>query len=509
MSRNKQVVLNVMVIVALLVSVVGVLPVGARVPVDAFEQAAATTGQAQAGDKSTTGQETRAGFKAAVDAKQAKLQALEALDAEYEAQGDKEVVIIVRLSDSDLVNYKGGIAGLAPTALETTGETQFDANSAASLAYLDYLADKQAAFASDVQKFSKSATVVANYQAAMNGVALRLPASDVAKVSEMPEVAAIYKSEILKLHTDRGPQWIGAPSVWSALGGQSVSGEGVVAGILDTGVWSPNPLTPTLQYTMTHPAFASDASVFGGAYTFPFTSVTGINFNQKKGVCAPVPTQSSDGTFVCNDKVIGAYWYNSVNIATATEFKSPLDNGGHGSHTASTVAGNRATSTVSGTPIVSGVAPRARIIAYKVCWDGDPDDDQDGGCGNVDSLSAVNQAILDGVNVINFSISGGENPTTDPVELAFLNARAAGIFVSASAGNSGPAASTVAHLGPWTNTSAAMQHDRTSLSNVIVTSTFGTPPVGLRGASATAGFTGKAVLAPKQGADRYLPGPLY
>ena len=64
------------------------------------------------------------------------------------------------------------------------------------------------------------------------------------------------------------------------------------------------------------------------------------------------------------------------------------------------------------------------------------------GCFGSDTAAAVEQAILDGVNVINFSISGGANPYSDPVELAFLDAYAAGVSVSASAGNSGPGAAT-------------------------------------------------------------------
>ena len=68
------------------------------------------------------------------------------------------------------------------------------------------------------------------------------------------------------------------------------------------------------------------------------------------------------------------------------------------------------------------------------------------GCFGSDSAAAVEQAILDGVDVINFSICGGTDPFTDPVELAFLDAYAAGVFVSASAGNDGPGAGTADHL---------------------------------------------------------------
>ena len=71
------------------------------------------------------------------------------------------------------------------------------------------------------------------------------------------------------------------------------------------------------------------------------------------------------------------------------------------------------------------------MITYKVCGDQ--------GCFGSDSVAAVQKAITDGVNVINFSISGGDNPYGDAVELAFLDAYNAGVFVAASAGNSGPA----------------------------------------------------------------------
>ncbi|MBK6603574.1 MAG: S8 family serine peptidase [Betaproteobacteria bacterium] len=70
-------------------------------------------------------------------------------------------------------------------------------------------------------------------------------------------------------------------------------------------------------------------------------------------------------------------------------------------------------------------------------------------------LGSVAQAVADGVDVINFSISGSSTNFRDAVEIAFLYAADAGVFVAASAGNSGPAVSTVAHPGPWLTTVAA------------------------------------------------------
>jgi hypothetical protein len=84
-------------------------------------------------------------------------------------------------------------------------------------------------------------------------------------------------------------------------------------------------------------------------------------------------------------------------------------------------------------------------------------------------MAAVQQAILDGVNVINFSISGGSSPFSDGVELAFLDAYDAGVFVAASAGNAGPSPDSVSHRGPWTMTVAASTTDRHFLSDVTLT----------------------------------------
>src|SRR5262249_54021607 len=110
---------------------------------------------------------------------------------------------------------------------------------------------------------------------------------------------------------------------------------------------------------------------------------------------------------------------------------------------------------------VCGIAPGAHVIAYRVCLSA--------GCFTSDSVSAVQQAITDGVDVINFSISGGAQPYTDPVEITFLDAVNAGISVNASAGNSGPGAGTADHGGPWTTTVGASTGPRSFNSTLHLT----------------------------------------
>ena len=101
---------------------------------------------------------------------------------------------------------------------------------------------------------------------------------------------------------------------------------------------------------------------------------------------------------------------------------------------------------------ISGVAPAAKIAAYKVVWQAK--NATQSGAYDSDVLAAIDAAIGDGVDVINFSISSADDPTA-PVQLAFLAAASAGIFVATSAGNSGPGASTVQSTSPWVTTVGA------------------------------------------------------
>ena len=121
------------------------------------------------------------------------------------------------------------------------------------------------------------------------------------------------------------------------------------------------------------------------------------------------------------------------------------DTHSHGSHTAGTAAGNRVRINYDGANvIISGMAPRARIISYKVCGSG--------GCPSSASTAAVNQAVADGADALNFSIGPTSGPARSPwldsTELAFLEAFKVGVSTATSAGNSGPGDSTIYKLHP-------------------------------------------------------------
>ncbi|PUZ77917.1 hypothetical protein GQ55_1G411600 [Panicum hallii var. hallii] len=160
----------------------------------------------------------------------------------------------------------------------------------------------------------------------------------------------------------------------------------------------------------------------------------------------------------------GIYPQNRASFAAATKHlprqlrlhtvsKSPLDNIGHGTHTASTAAGSAATDAAfykygKGTAV--GVAPGARIASYKACWQT--------GCASSDVLAAFDEAIADGVDVISISVGDNRKPQKfhkDSVAVGALRAIRKGIVVSASAGNTGPAESTVTNVAPWLLTTGA------------------------------------------------------
>ncbi len=82
-------------------------------------------------------------------------------------------------------------------------------------------------------------------------------------------------------------------------------------------------------------------------------------------------------------------------------------------------------------------------------------------CSTADLVAAIDQAVADGVDVINYSVGSGSS-VFGADELAFLHAAAAGVMVATAAGNGGPEASTIASpaTAPWVTTVGAATHGR-------------------------------------------------
>ncbi|THJ65803.1 protease [Arthrobacter echini] len=362
---------------------------------------------------------------------------------------------IVVLVDKPIATYEGGVEGIAPTKPEE-GE-KVDATAENVQQYSEFLEAKQQDVAAE-----ENVEIARTYTAAINGFAADLSTSQAVQLAKSDDVLLVAPD------VENAPDYSsidflgldGKNGAWKTqFGGKKNAGKGTVVGVIDTGYAPDNPffagkkvkpLKGNTQPTVGEPYLTEDG-------TIAMLKSDGTTF---EGECQV--GEDFDGS-LCNSKVVSARYFADTfldNVPPAErapeEVISPVDIDNHGTHTASTAAGNsgveqRAAGRSFGKS--SGVAPEAKISVYKVCWeDTNPDT---GGCYSSASIAAINQAILDGVDVLNYSISGSTTTTTDPVSLAFLSATSAGVFVAASAGNSGPTASTVNHGGPWMTTVAA------------------------------------------------------
>ncbi|CAN1845305.1 Subtilisin-like protease SBT1.4, partial [Linum perenne] len=130
---------------------------------------------------------------------------------------------------------------------------------------------------------------------------------------------------------------------------------------------------------------------------------------------------------------------------------------GHGTHTASTDGGSivrNASLFHYADGEARGVATKAWIAAYKICWLS--------GCFNFDILAAMDQAIEDGVDVISLSVgSSYASPSyADSIAIGAFAAARRGIVVSCLAGNSGPGVHTASNIAPWILTVGASVNHR-------------------------------------------------
>ena len=350
-------------------------------------------------------------------------------------------IYVVQMKGDPVVAYDGSIKKL--NATKPAKGKKIDPNSQDVKNYVRHLNGKH----SDVLRQVKGSKKVYNYQYSFNGFAARMTQAQAQKMQSVDGVVRVYADEPRSLDTATTPDFLGLTAP-GGLYDMGVKGEDVIIGIVDGGVW-PESLS--------------------------FSDRTGLNGNGTKdgkldyqhipgwhGKC--VPGEEFNASH-CNQKLIGARYYNAgfggnagIDANYPWEFNSPRDFGGHGTHTSSTAGGNADVPMTGNEAFygnANGIAPRARISTYKTCWQ-TPDG---GSCYPSDSIAAIDQAVADGVDVINYSISGSRTNFLDGVEVAFLFAANAGVFVAASAGNAG-ATSTVAHPGPWLTTVAASTHDR-------------------------------------------------
>ncbi len=374
-------------------------------------------------------------------------------------ESDVSIVIMEALP---VVAYQGGVMGFAATK-PAEGE-KLQAGSTAAVQYAQFLQQSQDAVLGAAGVDAEQ--VVYRYTYALNGFAARLTPAQIRRLEQQPGVALVLRDEFRYAVEDEEIDEEAAEdaefftlSGKHGVHGRGINGEGVVVGVIDTGIWPE------------HPSFADN-----GRYK-PLAGYEGLPC--EFGNTAHNP---DDAPFTCNNKLLGARQmlatYRSLIGAEPYEFDSARDDDGHGTHTASTAAGNaHVQASIYGIPrgVISGVAPRARVIAYK-------------GLGVLggftsDLAAAIDQAVADGVDVINYSVGGGAS-LTGADDIAFLFAADAGVFVATSAGNSGPDPATMGGPAsvPWI-TAVGANNQKRNYEGAVVLGNWGV----YRGASITPG----------------------
>src|SRR5437762_2585808 len=271
---------------------------------------------------------------------------------------------------------------------------------------------------------SLGGTVVASYQAAYNGIKVRIAHDRVKELAALPGVVAVRPLQLMKPDNVRGIPLIGTPAVWQSLG---LHGEGVKIAIIDSGI----------DYT--HANFGGPGTA--AAYTAAHAKETLPADPRLFGPSAP---RIKGG----KDLVGDSYNPDPSNPLTYQPIPhpdpNPLDCNGHGSHVAGTAAGSGVTSagtTYTGPynaatlaapdsfSIGPGVAPKADLYAVRVF-----------GCeGPTDvTVDAIEWAVDNDMDVINMSLGSTFGSKDEPSAVASTNAAKAGVIVVASAGNAGP-----------------------------------------------------------------------
>ncbi|MBY5164477.1 S8 family peptidase [Salsipaludibacter albus] len=329
-----------------------------------------------------------------------------------------------------------------PGTPRARGGDKANPNSRAAQRYRAELVAEQEAVQ---QSVLGSTETLHRYTAALNGFAAIMTAEEADALRQQKGVMAVMEDELQQPQTDVSPSFLGLDGggeAWAT----GLDGEGVVIGVIDSGIWPE------------HASFADD-----GTYERPEGLADDIacDFGQAElpdGTTAN-DYNSEDAAFACNNKLIGARdMLTTYNALVGYEtYASARDADGHGTHTASTAGGNADVDAEIfdiDRGSVTGVAPRASIIAYKGLGDL--------GGFTSDLAGSIDQAVADGVDVINYSIGSSTPSLVSADDISFLFAADAGVHVATSNGNSGPGAETVGSPAsiPWLTSVGASTHTR-------------------------------------------------
>lgn len=337
------------------------------------------------------------------------------------------------------INFSG-----KPALGSATAARRFDKNSAQVQSHLNKLAVEQD---NVISKLGGNVQAVYNYRYALNGFAASLSAAQANKLAHMAEVLHVWEDEVRPLTTSSSASFLGLFDADVGLRGTpGLDGEGIVIGVIDSGI---APEHPALQDTREadRPQLCRSAwgegTLLGRWLCKRFRQMEDVQVfaapENWTGICETGPEFTEQN---CNNKMIGARTFVEGALASGPidpgEIFSARDVDGHGTHIATTAAGNSVKASIFGTFLssVEGIAPKARIATYKACWLR-PGTTR-ASCNTSDLANAIDMAVADGVDLINYSVGNSMFTVTSPDDIALLAAAKAGVLASVAAGNEGP-----------------------------------------------------------------------
>jgi len=368
----------------------------------------------------------------------------------HENGGSKIYIIQLRTPSASEFHVSSATNALGkPAPGRSVSLPAFDKNNAAIQSHVRRLGTEQANL---MAKAGPNIEPIYSYRYTINGFAARMTPAQANKFAHMQEVLRIWEDEVRPLTTNFSADFLGLFDPTTGLrGAPGLDGDGIVIGIIDSGI---APQHPALQDTREadRPALCqsawAEASLLGRWLCRIYDKQEDVlifdppeNWN---GVCETGPQFAETD---CNNKIIGARFF--VNGAQATgpidagEIFSPRDVDGHGTHTATTAAGNSVKASIFGTFLgrVEGIAPKARVAVYKACWLR-PDATR-ASCNTSDLANAIDMAVADGVDIINYSVGSSLFTVIAPDDIALMAAAKAGVLTVVAAGNEGPNFDTI------------------------------------------------------------------
>lgn len=380
---------------------------------------------------------------------------------------DTRKVYIVQLAEPSAAQYH---ASLVTAAARATGQAasrvRFDKSNAVVQSYSERLLEAQNQV---IARAGDNTELIYQYRFGLNGFAARMHPSQAHKLEGMPEVLRVWEDEVRPLATRYSPDFLGLFDKDVGLRAAGLDGEDVIIGVIDSGI---APKHPALSDTRE----ADRPRLCQGSWAE--NSLLGRwlcrRYRVRDDVLLYAPPENWNGACIageqfaetdCNNKLIGARWFADGARATGPidegEIFSARDVDGHGTHTATTAAGNRVKASIFNNAVgrVQGIAPRARIAVYKACWL--RPGDLRASCNTSDLANAIDAAVADGVDIINYSVGSSLFVVTSPDDLALMAAAKAGVLAVVAAGNEGPNLATVGSPagGPWAITVAASSRD--------------------------------------------------